>query len=62
MKGVPHSFTNVETVLLYQGQHDYILNQQEAKLKWITIYLVINDTEVKTATLKLLHAEAITDK
>ena len=33
MKLVPHSFTNVKKCLLYQGQHGYILNQQEAKLK-----------------------------
>ena len=27
MKVVPHTFTNVENFMLYQGQHDYILNQ-----------------------------------
>ena len=30
MKVVPHSFANVENFMLYQGQHTYILNQQEA--------------------------------
>ena len=37
--------------MLYQGHRDYILNQQEAKPKWITIYLVLNDTEVNVVAL-----------
>jgi hypothetical protein len=62
MKVVPHSFTNVENFLLYQGQHDYILSQQEAKPKWITLSLVLNDTEIKVAALTLLSADVITTK
>ena len=62
MKVVPHSFTNVENFLLYQGQHDYILNQQEAKPKWISLSLVLNDTEVKTGVLLLIAADVISEK
>ena len=62
MKVVPHSFTNVENFLLYQGQHDYILNQQKTKPKWIPLSLVLNDTEIKTTALLLLSADAISDK
>ena len=28
MEVVSHTFTNIENSLLYQGQHDYIMNQQ----------------------------------
>ena len=62
MKVVPHSFTNVEKFLLCQGQHDYILNQQEANPKWITVSLVLNDTEIKVVALTILSAEAVTKK
>ena len=62
MKVTPHSFTNVENFLLYQGQYDYILNQQEAKPKWITLSLVLNDTEIKTKALLLIAADVISDK
>ena len=62
MKVVPHSFTNVKNFLLYQGQNDYILNQQEAKPKWITLSLVLNDTEIKTKALLLIAADVISDK
>ena len=62
MKVVPHSFTNVENFLLYQEQHDYILNQQEVKPKWITLSLALNYTEIKVAALTLLSADVINNK
>ena len=62
MKVVPNFFTNVKNFLLYQGQHDYILNQQKAKPKWRTLSPVLNDAEIKMAALLLISAEVITDK
>ena len=61
MKVVPNFFTNVKNFLLYQGQHDYILNQQKAKPKWRTLSPVLNDAEIKMAALLLISAEVITD-
>ena len=51
MKLVPHTFTSVNNFLLYQIQHDYILNQQEAQPKWKTLSLFPNDIEVKVAAI-----------
>jgi hypothetical protein len=61
MKVVPHTFTNVENSLLYQGQHNYILNQQEAKPKWNTLELVLNDTDCKLAAINA-DSDEMTDK
>ena len=47
--------------MLYQGQHTYILDQQEAKSKWITLQLMLNDTELKVAAINT-NSEDGTDK
>ena len=51
MEVVPHTFTNVENFLLYQMQHNYILNQQKVKPKWISLNLVLNNTEVNVVAI-----------
>ena len=55
---VPHPFINVENFMLYETQHNYILNQQEAKPKWITLNLVLNDTKVKDAAINANSKDA----
>ena len=48
--GAPQ-FLNVENFLLYQMQHNYILNQQKVKPKWISLNLVLNNTEVNVVAI-----------
>ena len=61
MKVVPQNVTNVDIFMLYQGQHNYILNQQEMKPKWKTLSLVLNDTEVKIVAINA-NSNYATDK
>ena len=61
MKVMPHAFINVKNFLLYQIQHNYILNQQEATPKWTDLNLMLNGADVKVTTLQA-NSEEETNK
>ena len=51
MKVLPYTFQDVESFLVFQKQHVYILAQQEAEPNWSKFEKILNDTVIKLTAI-----------